>query len=148
MQSHKYTRHFLSIRTIITTTIPTTMIRVTLLVIALWTTTVSASCSICGTNMVVGDTSAQISFPGQPTISCGILELTGTMGLIPQETCLGLPSMLMATCRCHAPSDVSRPGRFLAQQNLRSLQVTDDDDQWASKDESNLMTEATDDDGK
>ena len=122
------------------------MIRVTLVVCVtlLWTATVSASCSICGTNKVVGDPNALLSFPGQPTISCGILQVTGTMGLIPKDTCLGLPTMLAAACLCR---DVSSSGRFLGQM-LRSLQENDDGvtDGWAPvnapKEES-----STDDDG-
>lgn len=100
----------------------------TLLFMTLWTTTVSASCSICGPNRVVGDANAQVSFPGQPTISCGTLELAGAKALIPEDICLILPSML-APCRCRdASGGISSPGRFLGHA-LRSL--VEDDEEWA-----------------
>ena len=75
-------------------------------------------------NKVVGDPDALLSFPGQPTISCGIFqEVIGTMGLIPKDTCLSLPTMLApAACLCR---DVWSYRRFLGQM-MRSLQENDD----------------------
>ena len=103
------------------------MMLVTLLFMTLWTTTVSASCSICGPNKVVGDTNGNVTFPGQPAITCGTLELAGAKSLIPQDICRSLPPMLVACC-CRDASGIASPERFLGH-TLRSLVA--DDDEWA-----------------
>jgi hypothetical protein len=61
-------------------------------------------CLICGDGNVVGNPSAGIfSFPGQPDVSCGVMQNAGLNGQIPLVECSFLPP-LIGVCQC-APGD-------------------------------------------
>mmetsp|Transcript_5040 Transcript_5040/g.7284 ORF Transcript_5040/g.7284 Transcript_5040/m.7284 type:complete len:393 (-) Transcript_5040:182-1360(-) len=59
------------------------------------------NCSVCGDGKSVGNPLATFSFPGQPEVSCGTLELAGSSGLIPVEACDVFPDLIyMQPCGC------------------------------------------------
>ncbi|KAK1737931.1 hypothetical protein QTG54_011225 [Skeletonema marinoi] len=64
----------------------------------------SSSCSICGDGMRVGNPDAEtdaFSFNGQAgMISCGVLQIMGTVRLIPPPQCEVLPQLISTICEC------------------------------------------------
>lgn len=48
----------------------------------------------------VGTPDAIFAFPGQPVVTCGVLEQTGEAGLIGADTCVQLPAVIGAVCEC------------------------------------------------
>eukprot|EP00548_Thalassiothrix_antarctica_P014881 CAMPEP_0194169052 /NCGR_PEP_ID=MMETSP0154-20130528/3763_1 /TAXON_ID=1049557 /ORGANISM="Thalassiothrix antarctica, Strain L6-D1" /LENGTH=640 /DNA_ID=CAMNT_0038880287 /DNA_START=86 /DNA_END=2008 /DNA_ORIENTATION=- len=61
-----------------------------------------AICSICGDGKEVGNTDTIFSFPGQPAVTCGILEDDGKQGLIPKNECTVLPNLIGILCECQS----------------------------------------------
>eukprot|EP00548_Thalassiothrix_antarctica_P006610 CAMPEP_0194131662 /NCGR_PEP_ID=MMETSP0152-20130528/2387_1 /TAXON_ID=1049557 /ORGANISM="Thalassiothrix antarctica, Strain L6-D1" /LENGTH=547 /DNA_ID=CAMNT_0038826519 /DNA_START=25 /DNA_END=1668 /DNA_ORIENTATION=- len=59
-------------------------------------------CSICGPGMCITDEDAIFSFPGQPSVPCGILEKAGINGTIPLTQCKFLPPLVQEKCVCHS----------------------------------------------
>jgi len=57
-------------------------------------------CSVCGDGKTVTNQDAIFSFPGQPSVNCGILEAEGSRGTIPFPDCPLLPDLVMDTCGC------------------------------------------------
>eukprot|EP00548_Thalassiothrix_antarctica_P012464 CAMPEP_0194159258 /NCGR_PEP_ID=MMETSP0152-20130528/77725_1 /TAXON_ID=1049557 /ORGANISM="Thalassiothrix antarctica, Strain L6-D1" /LENGTH=583 /DNA_ID=CAMNT_0038868801 /DNA_START=483 /DNA_END=2234 /DNA_ORIENTATION=+ len=58
-------------------------------------------CSICGEGKCVGAPDNIFEFPGQPIISCGILESVGLGGSIPLAQCEGITSIEpLKACEC------------------------------------------------
>jgi len=63
-----------------------------------------AQCSVCGPNKEVGDPDAVFEFPGQPAVSCFILQQAGAQGLIPIGQCGFLPNLL-EVCDCQGSEE-------------------------------------------
>eukprot|EP00548_Thalassiothrix_antarctica_P001183 CAMPEP_0194139104 /NCGR_PEP_ID=MMETSP0152-20130528/8843_1 /TAXON_ID=1049557 /ORGANISM="Thalassiothrix antarctica, Strain L6-D1" /LENGTH=797 /DNA_ID=CAMNT_0038836853 /DNA_START=119 /DNA_END=2513 /DNA_ORIENTATION=+ len=60
---------------------------------------VKGQCSVCGPGKEVGNPDAVFEFPGQPAVSCFILQQAGEQGLIPLGQCVFLPTLL-EVCDC------------------------------------------------
>ena len=67
----------------------------------------SNACSICGEGKEVNAPNAIYSFPGQPPVECGKLEDEGEQGLLPEDQCIILPTVItslsnfkISTCHC------------------------------------------------
>jgi len=74
-------------------------------IVATTTTAMAAeSCSVCGEGMKVGNPLAIFSFPGQPEVACGTLEIAGANGVIQSGQCALLPSVITDVCEC-IPAD-------------------------------------------
>jgi hypothetical protein len=58
------------------------------------------ACSVCGSGMCVGFPNEIFSYPGQPSVTCGDLQLAGYDGQIPLSLCPFLPSIINTTCGC------------------------------------------------
>jgi len=56
-------------------------------------------CSVCGEGKKVGNGEAIFAYPGQPKVSCSLLESAGESGSVPPELCSELPS-LVTVCEC------------------------------------------------
>jgi len=56
-------------------------------------------CSVCGLGKFVSSPNNIFAFPGQPAVSCGLLESSGLDGSIPLDQCVFLPS-LVTDCDC------------------------------------------------
>jgi hypothetical protein len=54
------------------------------------------SCSVCGDGMRVPEDAKDelFSFPGQPTVPCGVLEQAGLLGQVPLQSCPFLPALV------------------------------------------------------
>jgi len=57
-------------------------------------------CSICGPNKCVTDPDTIFSFPGQPSVACGVLEKAGHGGVVPLDQCKYLPGLVKNPCKC------------------------------------------------
>jgi len=56
-------------------------------------------CLVCGTGNVVSSPNAVFAFPGQPAVSCDVLQQAGLDGAIPLDQCMFLPGLITA-CDC------------------------------------------------
>jgi len=68
----------------------------------------SQGCSICGDGKKVTAPDAVFSFPGQPSVPCGALELAGEQGQIPLAQCGFIPP-LVTECECAPAAAVAPP---------------------------------------
>jgi len=59
----------------------------------------SDRCLVCGDGQVVGNPDAIFEFPGQPVLSCELLQEAGLNGLVPLEQCPFLPGLIVQ-CEC------------------------------------------------
>mmetsp|Transcript_19748 Transcript_19748/g.32750 ORF Transcript_19748/g.32750 Transcript_19748/m.32750 type:complete len:299 (-) Transcript_19748:308-1204(-) len=59
-------------------------------------------CSVCGYDMKVGNSDAIFNFPGQPLISCGVLEEAGAVGEFDPAACALLPILAEQVCECES----------------------------------------------
>ena len=66
-------------------------------------------CSICGTGSCITNPDAIFVFPGQPAISCGMLQDNGFNGQIPVEQC-GILPQLLGDCECSPTVPIIPPG--------------------------------------
>lgn len=57
-------------------------------------------CSVCGTGSCIVNQDAIFTFPGQPSVSCGMLQDAGFNGLIPLNRCAFLPPLIGDLCEC------------------------------------------------
>jgi len=57
-------------------------------------------CSVCGPSMCVTDFDAVFTFPGEPSVACGVLEKAGIDGFVPLDQCGFLPSLVKDKCKC------------------------------------------------
>jgi len=62
-------------------------------------------CSICGPGKCITDEDAIFSYPGQPAISCKLLEEAGRSGIVPQAGCQVLPQLVQDICKCKADGE-------------------------------------------
>lgn len=93
------------------------LIRIMLLVSLMTSTTVAqvadpddaATCSVCGLGNKVGNPNAIFRFPGQPPITCGILELLGETGFL-QQQCSFITTFIQADCDCQSEDDINNNG--------------------------------------
>jgi len=65
----------------------------------------SNGCSVCGENLYVSDADGIFEFPGQPAVSCGLLEMAGETGSVPLSECAFLPALVTTPCGCTACPD-------------------------------------------
>jgi hypothetical protein len=61
----------------------------------------SDGCSVCGDGLRVGNPNAIFAFPGNPPISCGLLEEAGFQGQISLDVCGWLP-VVIGNCECQS----------------------------------------------
>lgn len=73
-------------------------------------------CSICGEGKCVKDPLGILTFPGQPPVSCAVLEIAGLNGLLDPGQCQSLPDLVAEPCDCEGddvvpttPPDVAQP---------------------------------------
>jgi len=77
------------------------MFRLFLLSCFLPTIVVGQGCSVCGQGKKVTNAVAVFTFPGQPSVPCGLLESAGQAGSIPLDQCSFLPALQqMDACEC------------------------------------------------
>lgn len=57
-------------------------------------------CSICGENSCVRRPDAVFTFPGQPDVACGVLQVAGYAGVIDLEQCVLLSGLVSSLCGC------------------------------------------------
>jgi len=70
-----------------------------LLLLSSTITVVLSQCSICGEGMSVTAKDGIFTFPGQPTMPCGVLQTAGCTGVIPIDQCPSYP-LLIGMCDC------------------------------------------------
>ena len=58
------------------------------------------ACLVCGDGQVVTAPDAIFSLPGQPNITCGVLQTAVLSGLYPPDLCGFLPDLINPTCIC------------------------------------------------
>jgi len=66
----------------------------------------SGGCSVCGEGKCVGDVDAIFTFPGQPTVTCALLQEAGYTGAIPADQCPFLsviPQLGVCDCATSIP---------------------------------------------
>jgi len=92
----------------------------------------ASSCSICGDGMRVGNPDAEtdaFSFNGQAgMISCGVLQIMGTVRLIPPPQCEVLPQLISTICECDSTNPttttVATPTVFTTTYSLATTEAT------------------------
>jgi hypothetical protein len=57
-------------------------------------------CSVCGEGQCVTNPDAIFSFPGQPVVECGVLEIAGFNGQVPLDQCPLLVGLIGPICEC------------------------------------------------
>ena len=57
-------------------------------------------CSVCGEGLEVTLPDEIFSFPGQPSVQCGLLQSAGMTGGLPAGACPLLPSLIQSACGC------------------------------------------------
>jgi len=62
-------------------------------------------CSVCGPGKCITDENAVFSYPGQPAISCKLLEEAGRSGIVPLAGCQVLPQLVQDICKCKADAE-------------------------------------------
>jgi len=60
----------------------------------------ATGCSVCGLGKFASSPNRIFSFPGQPAVSCGLLESSGLDGIIPLDQCGFLPAFVLPDCDC------------------------------------------------
>jgi len=60
----------------------------------------ATGCSVCGLGKFASSPNRIFAFPGQPAVSCGLLETSGLDGIIPLDQCGFLPAFVLPDCDC------------------------------------------------
>jgi len=81
-------------------------------------------CSICGDGKKVTKPDATFEFPGQPTVTCGVLESAGEVGQIPLSQCPFLPP-LIPMCECQPIGATVAPSAIIAPTDAPAVPNTD-----------------------
>lgn len=76
------------------------------LVLATFLRVANSQCSVCGEGNEVTITDAIFEFPGQPAVTCELLESVGEQGLIPNTQCALLPTFIDELCGCETIAPV------------------------------------------